>query len=326
MDGNVVKPSDIKLLRTYSGDKEDKDANYFFEQIGVLKDKRIIIGGRGKILIYDISDTKTEKEPITITEEMYYGINDVAQTENGKVIFAEGHENLMLYSISKNAMKKEFQWRIPHCLERKENPSEWKVKQVQRVVAISGNRIATSSYDSDEIRIWGCEPPYSDDPLKIITIGEIYNMLFFPKQNYIAAADNKHTYFINADTYQIVNTLDYPSFLDKYLFLKLDENRLALIHDDKLKIMDVNTFTIEKEKETPFSFCNCGIAINDKNILYGDVDGHFYLYNYDTNEFQEGNGANQCYRIVKIDDEKFATLQYRVNLMIWGHKTNNHYY
>lgn len=320
MDGNVVKPSDIKVLRIYSGDKADKDAIYLFNQLGVLKDKRLIIGGHAKILIYNY---KTEKAPIDIKEEMYYGMNDVAQTDNGKVIFAEGHENLMLYSISNNEMKKEFQWKLPHCPERNQNPDSWTSRQVERVVPLSGNRIATSSYHSDNIRIWGCEPPYSDEPLKIITIGEIFNMLFFPKQNYIAAADRKHTYFINADTYQIVNTLDYPSFLDKYLFLKLDDDRLALIHDDKLKIMNVNTFTIEKEKDTPFPFCSCGVVLNDKNIIYGDVDGHFYLYNYDTNEFQEGKGAKKCNRMVKIDDERFATIQYRVNLIIWGHKTNH---
>lgn len=322
MDGTVVKSSDIKQLRVYSGDKTNESAKYFFEKIGVLRDKRIVLAGNGKVLIYNISDLTTEKDPIDITEEMYYGINDVAQTENGKIIFSEGHENLMLYSINENEMKKEFVWAIPHCPERNENPEKWTVTQVERVVAISGNRIATSSYNSDEIRIWGCEPPYSNDPLKIIKVGKIYNMIFFDKQNYIAAGDHSNTYFINADTYEIVKTLEYPTFLDKYLFLKLGDDRLALINGGVLKILNVNTFTIEKQKEMPFSFCSCGIALDDKNIIYGDVDAHLFLYNYDTNEFQETKGANQLYRMVRIDDERFATLQYRVNLIIWSYKNN----
>ena len=208
------------------------------------------------------------------------GIKSIFKLDNEKIASetTTTHGSITIWSIkTENFSHPLFTIKNPH-----ENYSNF------TIVNLSNNLFASAAQDG-LIKIWSCDEPYSNTPVKILKghSSQIVAMVFLKNKNTLISRERTGLIIKwNLFTSQTVSLIKLScSFWANSLY-QVDDDRIAIGSYGAVTLLNVSTMIVEdKISESLLGEVNCFLKLRDNmTLLAGALEGKILLYNLKTKE------------------------------------------
>ena len=230
------------------------------------------------------------------------GINSICELDDGTIVSCSSDNSIMIgdYTI-KNAHD--------DC--------------IKKVIALPNNRIASCSYDAT-IKIWNCNPPYSNTPIKVLEghRGWVYSLLYIRKRDIMISGSGDYTLLLwNMSTYQCDTVINGVYCCYTNSLYQIDKDRVIVGTYRNFKIVNIDKCVIEKTiRDEAFGDVQCFLKLKDnQTILCGCDDGLFCFYDMNTGQYQttENNHNKDITDLLLIDDNTFLSCSWDSTIKVW---------
>ena len=300
----------IKKVSNFSFEKVHTiHTNYNVNHVMLLKDGRIAACSDTQILIYN---KKTYAIDINIQQQHQNHIVYLCQTENKKLISCAIKE-IKIWTIDNLRYTCEITITRTHGA------------RINRMIALSGNRIATCSNDWT-IKIYNTNEPYS----LIVTLSQhrlkVNSIVEIPHRNQLlSSSEDRMIKIWNLKTYQIETTIVETCAVRPNGLCILDKNRVIVGSNGLVKILNVNSDLIEQQKffdSKEVEVFHCFYVLRDGNILIGGNKGRMYKYKLNSNtiKYKDGlhNENEDFVTFVYVNEKQFISCTTRT-IKIWSY-------
>ena len=268
--------------------------------IYLLKDNRIASGSdSGKILIYNPSKNYIRDQ--TINTPLYSNITSICQLDNGTIVSGSNDKSI--------------------CI------GDYVIKQahdsyIYQVIAISNNRIASSSADC-RLKIWNGESP-SETPIKVLLQKEIMPVvsIFYLKEKdfLLSCSKNLILRVWNMSTYQLVTVMTDAYCLDINGMYQIDKKRMIIGYLNSFYILNIDSFKVEKvEYNMDLGNVNCFLKLRDNKTIFcgGSFICDINSKKYQIKKYDDEDHKSDIRYIMRIDDRTFITCNADKVIHIW---------
>ena len=187
---------------------------------------------------------------------------------------------------------------------------------------LSDNRFITYSDKEATIKVWKGEVPFSDTPIKVISLkGQKFFVLgYIREREYLLVEEYlKHLIFVySMKTYQIV--IVFTCVKEFFSFKTTFNHKVVLQNKGKILFVDLDLLTtelvlmIELEIQT-YSMIQFGEDI----ILMNNGYNKFVLYNHKTKTYRKSFSIEKNYNCIVLNNELFLSSDFEC-LRVWEYK------
>lgn len=187
---------------------------------------------------------------------------------------------------------------------------------------LSDNRFITYSDKEATIKVWKGEVPFSDTPIKVISLkGQKFFVLgYIREREYLLVEEYlKHLIFVySMKTYQIV--IVFTCVKEFFSFKTTFNHKVVLQNKGKILFVDLDLLTTElvlmKELEIQtYSMIQFGEDI----ILMNNGYNKFVLYNHKTKTYRKSFSIEKNYNCIVLNNELFLSSDFEC-LRVWEYK------
>ena len=178
-------------------------------------------------------------------------------------------------------------------------------KFIPKVLTLPNNRIASCSYD-DTIKIWKSDPPYSDTPIKVLTVSMPYSIIYIKEKDILVSSGGKLTFW-NMTTYQVINENNEVKSSNSCLS-QIDKDRILAGDFHEFWIVNINKYEVEKHVyDSYFGKVTSAMKMRDnKTIFITAISDWFIFYDLETKKYTLTRQVH-VKNAIALDGETFMT-------------------
>ena len=240
------------------------------------------------------------------------GVNSICIIDSGQLVSCSRDGIYKIWTINEKAYKCEYTNKNPH-----DNKN-----QIDAIVSFDDNCFITSSSEEEKMKIWNGNSPYSNIPIKEISIRDEFNssLFYMREKKLLITSSYILSHIWNMETYQCISTFSCVVFSTGLnCIYQLDDSRIIIGGKKGMIIINVDKSIIETSiKKDTIDFQAFTLLRDNKTILCGCSGGIFAFY--DTKEKTMNlikSSVNESIDDVKVVSDNTIVSMSSEGIFIW---------
>lgn len=287
--------------------KEIKPINYdvSIHHILLLHDGRIAPCSWGSsVNIINIDNDKCE---LTLTGHQDT-VTYISQLENEKLITCSRDKSIKIWVITKTTVMCEQTIKNAH--------NNW----INKIIPLSKDRMGSCSSDKT-IKIWSSTPPYTIISTMAGHKNLVSSIIQLKGQEFLLSGGEDKTMRIWSLSSFLCVTLITNIYFNRRNVIEIGKY-IAIACGNNIKLINSLTFQIEKSiEDNRVGIIWSLIELRDNNILCGDSEGRFFLYNIGSNTVNIKDNAHEggISSLMNINDHTFLSGSSIFSIKVWNY-------